>query len=110
MFSEGTLSSYRNNTLEISFGSDKSLFIDSIQRSKEKVKSALDEFFGTSINFTCVKTQMSSEEKEAHMKKRIISSTQNLIRKIIDKEPIIQNIIDTFEGESLVVRTNGLIY
>jgi len=102
----GKPAAYRDGTLEIAFHPDNSFYIDTIRRSREKVNRALKRFYGAPVSFSCIRAQLSPEEKEKYLKKMTLESTEDVIKKIIEREPVIRNIIDTFGGSSIRIRSN----
>ena len=100
---EGKPTGFKDNTIQIAFHLENGFHINTIERNRTKVNQYLEEFFGTKIGFTCVKEEISQNEKAKTLKKVEQDSKQEKIRKIIEREPIIKTIIDIFGAATVNV-------
>lgn len=98
---EGTPVEFADNKIQISFNPENGFHIHSIERNREIVNQFLEVFYGTKLGFTCVKREFSKEEKEKTLRKIERTSKKDQLQKILEREPIIKAIIDTFGGESV---------
>lgn len=97
----GTPVSFDDKKIGISFPYENGFQISSIERNRNKLNKNLEKWFGTKIGFTCIKQELSQIDKEKSMKLMGKAAVEDHLQKMIDREPIIKSIIDTFGGESI---------
>ncbi len=98
---EGTPTQFEKNVMHIAFRPEFEFNISSLECSRAKVNGYIKRMFGQNIDFNCVKIKLTTEEKEQTEKKLVNVSIHERIKKIIDREPIIQSIIDKFGAKSI---------
>ncbi|MFC1731532.1 DNA polymerase III subunit gamma/tau [candidate division KSB1 bacterium] len=101
LMSRGSPTTFNNNELVISFPPDDNFSMTSAQQKKDKIRQVLSRYFGAEINFSCQRSSMTPEEKAEHMKKAPMNANEDALKKIIEREPVIQRIIDAFDGQSM---------
>ena len=97
----GTPVSFDDKKIGISFPYENGFQISSIERNRNKLNKNLEKWFGTKVGFTCIKQKLSQIDKEKSMKLMEKAAVEDHLQKMIDREPIIKSIIDTFGGESI---------
>ena len=96
---EGMPTAFQDNIVQISFRPENGFHIHSIERNKVKVNKVLEKVFGAPLGFKCIKVEPSSEEKAVKKVER--ETTQDKLQKILEREPIINTIIEQFGAESV---------
>ncbi|MFC1557012.1 DNA polymerase III subunit gamma/tau [candidate division KSB1 bacterium] len=103
LMSRGSPTTFNNNELVISFPPDDNFSMTSAQQKKDKIRQVLSRYFGAEINFSCKRSSMTPEEKAEYMKKAPMNANEDALKKIIEREPVIQRIIDAFDGQSMKI-------
>jgi len=101
MLSNSEPTAFVDNTLEITFPPEFSFLFESVKQNKQKIRKELIRFFGKEMQLTPVKGEMAGDEKTEHLKKTTVNTSEAALNKIIENEPVIQRIIDAFEGQSV---------
>lgn len=91
-----------DDVVEISFSSENGFHRDNIERNKQKVKNALKKVFGKNLKFKCILAKFTDEQKQSLSNNK--EKEQKTIEKIIEREPIVKTIIDTFSCDTLQIR------
>jgi len=95
---EGELKDFTNNKLEILFSNNNGFHIDNVNKNKELIKSKIKKVYGVKFDFICKKGLVQKKVRKDEEEK------SNILKEIIKKEPIIGDIIQTFNGEVKNIR------
>jgi DNA polymerase-3 subunit gamma/tau len=98
---EGTPTQFEENVMHIAFRPEFEFNIISLERNRVKVNGFIERMFGPNIGFNCVKIKLTEEEKKQTENSSMHVSIHERIKKIIDREPIIQTIIEKFGAKSI---------
>jgi DNA polymerase III gamma/tau subunit len=101
--SEGTPTAFKDGVIHIAFRPENGFHIHSIERNKTKVNKVLEKVFGVPLRFTCLKAESSPEVKSVKKNEREI--LKDRLQKILEREPIINEIIQLFGAESISVNS-----
>jgi DNA polymerase-3 subunit gamma/tau len=101
--SEGTPTAFKDGVIHIAFRPENGFHIHSIERNKAKVNKVLEKVFGVPLRFTCLKAESSPEVKSVKKIEREI--LKDRLQKILEREPIINEIIELFGAESISVNS-----
>ncbi|RKY88668.1 DNA polymerase III subunit gamma/tau [candidate division KSB1 bacterium] len=100
---EGIPSKYDGAILEISFDSKNGFHIDVVNRNKKIISEAIEETINKKIGIKAVRTVFERSGKTEDIKKRG-SDIKFAVENMIKKNPIIKDIIDTFDGEPIKLK------
>ncbi len=93
--------SITDNKVEISYQPELSFLIDTASKNKNQIKKCFSKVFEIDVNIAFIRSSTPPGERQEQMKKTTINTDEKDLKEIIEREPVIQRIMDTFEGRSI---------
>ncbi|MBN2030835.1 DNA polymerase III subunit gamma/tau [bacterium] len=91
---EGVLLGLEGDTLQVGFGLSNGFHIDAVMRSREIILDVLKEVMGAELKFQCIKKDLQKRSSGSSK-----TDKEQLLRELVEKEPVIKKIIDDFDAE-----------